>query len=132
MTKPKLIISGSAALQNELLALTNELNNSYEIIDLPKIIPQKNFNELYKKIHKDYLTNITKTDFFLLFNANKNGIEGYIGAESYAELCFAVAQNLIYKKDIQIYIYKMPSSKVQCYNEIVLWLNLGWIKIWNK
>ena len=128
----KLIISGSAALQDELSALTKELNNSYEIIDLPKIIPQNNFNELYKKIHKDYLTNITNTDIFLLFNADKNGIEGYIGAESYAELCFAVAQNLIYKKDIQIYIYKMPSSKVQCYNEIVIWLNLGWIKIWNK
>ena len=128
----KLVISGSAALQDELSALTNELNNSYEIIDLPKIIPQSNFNELYKKIHKDYLTNITNTDIFLLFNADKNDIEGYIGAESYAELCFAVAQNLIYKKDIQIYIYKMPSSKVQCYNEIVLWLNLGWIKIWNK
>ena len=130
--KPKLVISGSATLQNELSMLTNELNKSYEIIDLPKIIPHHNFNELYQKIHKDYLTNITKTDIFLLFNEDKNDIEGYIGAESYAELCFAVAQNLIYKKNIQIYIYKMPNPKVQCYNEIMLWLNLDWIKIWDK
>ena len=64
-------------------------------------------------------------------NEDKNGIKGYIGAESFAELCFGVVQNFIYNKNIEIIILQMPDEKVQSYQEIVLWLKLGWIKLYN-
>jgi len=64
-------------------------------------------------------------------NEDKNGIIGYIGAETFAELSFAVAQNLLNTHQTEIYVRKMPSKEVQCYEEINLWLELGWIKLFD-
>ena len=38
-------------------------------------------------------------------------------------------QKLVYNKNIQILILRMPSVNVQSYEEINLWLKLGWIKL---
>lgn len=65
-------------------------------------------------------------------NEDKNDIKGYVGAESFAEMCFGVAQNLIYNKNIEVMLLKMPDEKVQSYNEVQLWLKLGWIKLYRK
>ena len=35
-----------------------------------------------------------------IMNEDKNGIEGYIGYEAYAELLFGLSQNLIHQKNI--------------------------------
>jgi len=47
-------------------------------------------------------------------------------------MCFGVSQNLIYNKNIEIIILKMPDKKVQSYDEINLWLKLGWIKLYKE
>jgi hypothetical protein len=60
-------------------------------------------------------------------NENKNGIVGYLGAESFAEMAFGVAQNLLYNKNIEILLLQLPGNKVQSYDEILLWMKLGWI-----
>jgi hypothetical protein len=106
-------------------------NNNYEILDYPKPIAEEKFLELYPNIHKSFFENIIKTDILFIMNEDKNGIEGYIGAESYAELTFGLAQNLVYNKSIDLIILKMPSNKVQCYDEIKLWLEIGWIKLFD-
>lgn len=62
-------------------------------------------------------------------NEDKNKKEGYIGQETFAELSFGLAQKLIYNKNIEIIIYKMPSKEVSCYDEICLYLELGWLKL---
>ncbi len=76
--------------------------------------------------------NITKTDILLVVNEDKKGICGYIGPAAFAELSFGVALNAIQEKNIELYILKMPEKSVQCYDEIKLWLDLGWIKIWSN
>ncbi len=67
-----------------------------------------------------------------LMNEDKNGKLGYIGYESYDELLFGLSQKLTYKKDIELIILKKPSKDVGCYEEIDLWLKLGWIKLFEK
>ena len=62
----------------------------------------------------------------------KGGVEGYIGAETFAELTFTVAQNLVYRKNIEIILAKMPSEKVQSFEEVNLWLRLGWIRVFKE
>lgn len=62
-------------------------------------------------------------------NEDKNGIVGYIGYEGYAELLVGLTQKLIYNQNIELVILKRPSIDVGCYQEISLWLELGWIKI---
>ncbi len=65
-------------------------------------------------------------------NEDKNNIKGYLGAESFAEMCFGVVQNLIYNKNIEVMLLQMPERNVQSYDEIMLWLKLGWIKVYKE
>lgn len=129
----KVVIAGSAKLQKNV---NNWLNifekKDFEILDYPRVIEETKFMELYPNIHIKFLENITKTDMLFLMNEDKNGITGYIGYEAYAELLFGLSQKLIYHKDIELVVLKMPSSEVGCYEEINLWLKLGWIKLYEE
>lgn len=129
----KVVIAGSAKFQKEVnnwLKIFESKN--YEILDYPKEIEEKRFMELYPNIHSKFLENITKTDMLFVMNEDKNGQLGYIGYESYAELLFGLSQKLIYNKNIELVIMKMPSQEVGCYEEINLWLKLGWIKLYGE
>ncbi|MCD4704858.1 hypothetical protein K8R66_02155, partial [bacterium] len=86
----------------------------------------------YPQVHKNFFQNITEADVLFIMNEDKNNISGYLGAETFAEMCFGVAQNLIYNKNIEIILLQMPDSKVQSYDEVKLWLKLGWIKLLQK
>lgn len=129
----KITISGSAKLQDEINNWRDYFKKlEYEILDYPKPIDSKYFMELYPEIHRKYFENISNSDILFIMNEDKNGIEGYIGAETYAELAYAVIQNLNYGKNIDVVLLKMPSNKIQCYDEIKLWLELGWIKLYKE
>lgn len=51
------------------------------------------------------------------WNLGKKGIEGYIGYESFAELSNLVVRKIQVNDNHKIYIYKMPSKEVGCYDE---------------
>lgn len=129
----KITISGSAKLQDKINNWRDYFKKlEYEILDYPKPIDSKYFMELYPEIHRKYFENISNSDILFIMNEDKNGFEGYIGAETYAELAYAVIQNLNYGKNIDVVLLKMPSNKIQCYDEIKLWLELGWIKLYKE
>lgn len=129
----KVVIAGSAKLQNDINYWKQKFSdNNYEILDYPKAIEKEKFIELYPNVHKEFFENITKTDILFIMNEDKNGKIGYIGAESFAELTFGLAQKLIYGKNIELVILKMPSKEIQCYEEINLWLKLGWIRLYGE
>lgn len=129
----KIVISGSSKLQDKI-KYWNKLftNKNCKVLDYPRPIDEEKFKELYPNIHKTFFQNIIKTDILFIMNEDKNGVKGYIGAETYAELTFGLAQNLIYNKNIDLILLKMPSDKVPCYDEIKLWLELGWIRLYKE
>ena len=129
----KVVVSGSAKLQNDINYWKQKFSdNNYEILDYPKAIEKGKFMELYSSVHKEFFENITKTDILFIMNEDKNGKIGYVGAESFAELTFGLAQKLVYGKNIELVILKMPSKEIQCYEEIDLWLKLGWIRLYEE
>ena len=129
----KVVISGSAKLQKEVNKWLQVFeSNNYEILDYPRAIDESKFMKLYPNVHIEFLKNIAKTDMLFLMNEDKNGIVGYIGYEAYAELLVGLEQKLIYNKDIELIIFKIPSQDVGCYEEIILWLKLGWIKLYRE
>ncbi len=129
--KRKVVIAGSASLQKEVNNWSKYFEDkNYEVLDYPKEIDESKFMELYSNVHTEFLENITKTDMVFVMNEDKNGVVGYIGYEAYAELLFGLAQKLIYNKEIELVILKMPSRNVGCYEEISLWLKLGWIRLY--
>jgi hypothetical protein len=125
----KVVIAGSTKLQNEMQKWIEYWNSKdgYLVLDYPKIIPQDHFEKLYPDIHKNFFKNITETDVLFIANEKKNGIDGYIGAETFAEFGFGLAQKLVNGKNIKLILANMPSKEVACYDEIVLWKKLGWI-----
>lgn len=130
MTK-KIVIAGSASLQRKVQYWKKFWEDEgYCVTDYPLPINDDNFLEEYPKVHMDFFRNITEADILFVMNEDKNGIVGYLGAESFAEMCFGVAQNLIYNKNLEVILLKKPSECIQSYEEIVLWLKLGWIKLY--
>lgn len=129
----KIVLSGSVSMQNEFNALIKELNGKYEVLAYPvKNFDDSEFLTVYPKIYKDFYENICSCDTLLICNFDKNGVKGYVGSSAFAELCFGLAQNLVYGKQIEIYILKKPDKTVPCYDEIMLWLEIGKIKLWNS
>ncbi|MBO5095434.1 MAG: hypothetical protein J6B98_00965 [Bacilli bacterium] len=129
----KIVIAGSAKLQDKVNYWKDKFEKeNYQVLDYPKEIDKCSFIDVYPDVHKEFFEKITKTDILFIMNEDKNSIDGYIGAETFAELTFGLSQNLLYGKNIELLILKMPDEKVSCYNEIKLWLELGWIKIYNK
>jgi len=129
----KVVIVGSASLPEKVQHWKKFwVDNGYVVTGYPSPVPKETFLEEYPKVHTEFFKNITKADILFVMNEDKNGITGYLGAETFAEIGFGVAQNLIYNKNIEIVLLQTPDEKVQSYAEIVLWLKLGWIKLFKE
>ena len=125
----KIVISGSSKLQDKVNYWLNHFKNKkYEILDYPKLVDES----MLPKIYKDFYNSLENTDVYFLMNEEKNGIKGYIGPNSFAELTYVVVLNLIHNKNINIYILNMPSEEVSSYDEVKFWLDQGWIKIYER
>lgn len=128
----RIIIAGSAFFYKEAIEIKEELEKSdYEVIDYPKKI-NDNIEIEYKEAYERFYNSLSKTDDLLLLNLDKKGIEGYIGYESFAELSYLVVKKIQEDSNHKIYIYKMPSKEVGCYNEIMHFLELGYIELYRK
>ena len=126
----KIIIAGSATFYKEALELKQELENkNYYVIDYPKKI-NDDIELEYKEAYETFYDNLSQTDDLLLLNLDKKGIEGYIGYESFAELSNLVVKKIQVNNDHKIYIYKMPSKEVGCYDEIMHFIELGYIELY--
>ena len=129
----KIVISGSSKLQDKVEYWISYFKNlNYEILDYPKYTEPSEYEKTLPKIYKNFYTALENTDVYFLMNEEKNGIKGYIGASSIAELTYVVILNLIHNKNIEIYILNMPSEEVSSYDEVKFWLNMGWIKLFDK
>lgn len=125
----KIVIAGSAKFYKEVQKIKEALEKrEYEVIDYPKKINDTIEIE-YKYAYELFYENLNKTDDLLLLNFDKNGIEGYIGYESFAEMSYLVAKKIQNKTNQKIYIYKMPSKEVGCYQEINHFIKLGYIEL---
>ena len=126
----KIIIAGSAKFYIEVLEFKRELESKgYEVIDYPKNI-NVNDEQEYKEAYERFYNSLSEADDLILFNQDKNGIRGYIGYESFAELSNLVVKKIQEDNNHKIYIYKMPSKEVGCYDEIMHFLELGYIELY--
>ncbi len=126
----KVVIAWSSSLQKKLQIRKNFWEEKgYEVTNYPAPIAEESFLQEYPQVHTKFYQDISESDILFIMNEDKNGIIGYLGAESFAEMCFGIAQNLIYAKNIEVILLQLPDTKVQSYDEIQLWLKLNWIKI---
>ena len=124
----KVVIAGSASLQKDIKRWVKYWNGKkgHTVINYPEALPKKDFDANYPGVHKKFFQDITETNILFIANEKKKGIDGYIGSETFAEMAFGVAQNLLYGKNIKVLLARMPAKNVGCFEEIKLWLRLGW------
>lgn len=128
----KIVIAGSAKFCDEMSEWKEYFENKgHEVINYPKKIDQRNAQE-YQHVYIKFFESLNETDILFVVNKNKNGLEGYIGAETFAELTYALIQKKVNGQNKKIYLLKMPSEEVACYAEIRNFLELGWIEIFDK
>lgn len=126
----KVVIAGSVSLSEEIEKWQGYWqNNGCEVIALPEQIDASEFHKKYPEVLVKFIDQIKYADVFFVMNETKNGIHGYIGAETFAETCFALMQNLLEDRNIKILLLQKPSKIVQCYKEIDLWLGYGWVEV---
>ena len=127
----KVVISGSVKNQDQIQKWVKywEEKDGYMVLDYPKLIPAEDFEEKYPDVYKDFFKNILEADVLFVANYEKNGIKGYIGPGVFAEINFVLVQKIIHNKDIKIVLAHNPSKEIQPYEEISLWIKLGWINI---
>jgi regulatory protein YycH of two-component signal transduction system YycFG len=126
----KVVIAGSSSLQEKIQYWKKfREDKGYLVINYPAPIPKETFLEEYPEVHRKFFKDITETDILFVMNEDKNNIIGYLGAESFAEMCFGISRNLIHNKNIEVILLQLPENKVQSYDEINLWLKLNWITI---
>ncbi len=117
----KVVIAGSVSLKNKSQNWKKIWGEKgFQVTNYPQPIPKANFLAEYPNVHKKFFQDIVESDVLFIMNEDKNGVVGYIGAETFAELCFGVSQNLINNKNIEIILCKMPETRVQSYDEIAL------------
>jgi len=127
----KVVIAGNVSLQDEIMKWREYWNNQKDhlVINYPEIIKKENFLSEYPEMYKEFFESISESDILFIANEDKNGIEGYIGAEVFAELVYGMMQNFTSNHKVEVVLAKMPSSKVQSFEDIELWLKLGWVRI---
>lgn len=133
MKKRKLVICASASFENEIIEWKNRLENSgYEVIKYPSKI-KDNFLVNYNKEFSEHYDAISKADVLLALNLEKKDIPGYIGSGVFAEMAFAIGLNRILDKKIEVcYLNLIPEKTLPYSDELKLWQELGWIKLFDK
>ena len=123
----KVVICASVKKEEEILKWKKKLeDNNFEVIKYPRKIAGDDFLTTYSRKFKSHYEAISKTDSILALNYDQNGISGYLGAGTFAEMAFALGLN----KDIEVfYSHHLPKKEEFPYMDEVRWWNkLGWIK----
>ena len=130
MKKKKIVICASASFGNEIIEWKNKLEIfGFEVIKYPTKI-QEDFLKGYKKEFSEHYEAIFKADIVLVLNLDKKEISGYIGAGVFAEMAFAIGLNRGFNKKIEIcYINPIPEATMPYSDELKLWQELKWIKL---
>jgi hypothetical protein len=124
----KAVISGSIVFQEEYRSMEKDFSKKgIELIDYPRSC--QNLDKEYPEILTTFFKNIAVADLFFVFNQDRKGVSGYIGAATFSEMMYCLMQNLIHGKRIKIVLFKEPSEGNFCFDEVDRWLKNGWMEI---
>ncbi len=127
-----IVISGSATLYDKMDKWHDYWESQgYSISAYPEPINEKDFPQAYPVIHQEFYIQLAKTDLHFIANEEKRGIVGYVGPGVFAEIAFRVGLNLTRNEHVPIVLLTEPTSQVCFYEDLKLWLSLGWIQLFD-
>lgn len=132
LVSKKVVISGSAKLQDAALHWKKFWEDRGDVVlEYPRALDPNNLAQEYAEVHPFFHQQLEKADIQFIMNEDKNGIEGYIGSATFAEMNYGVVRRLVHHQPLEIILLKKPSPQIQADEEINLWLELGWIKLFS-
>lgn len=120
-----IVLSGSTKFKDAIEKIKYKLEKNNNIILDYSREDDRNYLEVLNK----FFESINNTDVLLVINNEKNGINGYIGASTFCEINHAVLNNIMYNKNIDIYLLNNIDSKISCYNELKFFIDNDIVKI---
>lgn len=113
----KIIICGSISKAKEILKARDELAHMGHVVEIPEGVKRPEIRskidaaqeekaniKIEHDLIKGYFKKIQKSDVVLVINPEKNGVEGYIGGNTFLEMAFAhVLEKPLYC------LYKLPN-----------------------
>lgn len=108
-----IVLCGSMKVKNEILHISEELTKKGFNVQLPKECMEGKHKAIASRAHFKRIIAEENT-IVLIVNAPKNGIENYIGPNSFAEIAFA----FYFGKDIYLLnsIYKPYEDELLAWN----------------
>lgn len=129
----KIVISGSASLQEEMRKWVGFWEGKgADVTAWPVSIDESDFDIEWPKIHEKFYNSINEADILFVANMGKNGIRGYVGPNTFAEISFAVGLNFVRKRTIRIMLQKMPTDESSYGEALRLWIKTGWMEIFDE
>ena len=119
-----IVISGSLRFKDEIEQVKNKLEKNNNILDYSRV-DDRSYIEVLNKFFKS----INNTDILLVINNEKSGVNSYIGVSTFCEINHAVLNNIMYNKNISIYLLNDIDSKYSCYNELKYFIDNDIVKI---
>src|SRR3989344_6981113 len=114
----KVVIAGSASLQDRVAHWEQFWESRGHIVTAsPRKISREKYEEKYPAVHAEFYAALNDADIVFIMNEDKNGMSGYIGAETFAELAYVVANGLLGKQQTRVMLLKIPEDRVQSYEE---------------
>ena len=117
----RIVLCGSMKLKEKIFEIEKYLKNKGCEVVTPKEFRAEMTKADASKLHFDEITN-EKTDIVLAINETKNGIENYIGPNTFAEIAMA----FYFNKKIYLLndIYELYRDELEGWNVIPLKGNL--------
>lgn len=124
------VISGSAKLREPIAYWRGYFTGTgHEILDYPT--PEETPDALLAAYQRFY-RHLDEADIHFIMNENKNGIKGYIGPNTFAELTHSLVNNLNHNHHTKIVLLQLPDASQNYAEEINFWLERDEIKLFNK
>lgn len=123
-----MVISGSAKDQAAIRQWVDHWSDrGFTVIDHPSAIPEDRFREAYPEVFRSFYARLATCDVLFVMNEDRQGVAGYVGPATFAELAFAVARNAREHGSVEIIMALPVGPEVHGAEEIGLWHDLGWI-----
>jgi hypothetical protein len=83
-------------------------------------------------MYQEHYHHLENANLFLLLNHRQKGYQGYISPIDYADLKYLIGRNLLHDKKTKLYLLHTPSQKLEYYEEINYWFEMGWVELFRR
>lgn len=148
----KVVIAGSPRDQSEIDTWVTYFKDQHDVVldypncraefwikhfanqplDDPRFWRLRTYKKEIPTMYQEHYHHLENANLFLLLNHRQKGYQGYISPIDYADLKYLIGRNLLHDKKTKLYLLHTPSQKLEYYEEINYWFEMGWVELFQR